>query len=149
MMEIPPRRSVKVLGWFFYVDLLTKRKNECKQRHKKYAESQHILEIKAISHRHHLHSIKNERSAHPATRLLLYLKYYHIISVISTKFTDHLADQAGGINTCLFYASVLYCRYKRSNRPQGGLTLLIDGNSTPSLGQSFGVVFLCRPTYKT
>lgn len=23
--------SVKVLGWFFYVDLLTKRKNECKQ----------------------------------------------------------------------------------------------------------------------
>ena len=58
LVEIPPRRSVKVLGWFFYVDLLTKRENECKQRHKKYAESQHILEIKAISHRHHLHSIR-------------------------------------------------------------------------------------------
>ena len=49
---------VKVLGWFFYVDLLTKRKNECKQRQKKYAKGQHILEIKAISHRHHLHSMR-------------------------------------------------------------------------------------------
>ena len=69
-IEIPPRCSAKVLGWFFYVWLLTKGKNKCKQRQKEYAKSQHILKIKMIFHRHHPHSIQNERSAHPATRLL-------------------------------------------------------------------------------
>ena len=58
-IEIPPRHSVKVLGWFFYVALLTKRKHESKQCQKKYAERQHIPEIKLISHRHHPHSIQN------------------------------------------------------------------------------------------
>ena len=59
----------KVLGWFFYVDLLTKRKNECKQCQKENTESQYILKIETIFHRHHLHPVKNRRSAHPATRL--------------------------------------------------------------------------------
>ena len=59
LIEIPPRHSAKVLGWFFYVALLTKRKYESKQCQKKYAKCQHILEIKMISHRHHPHSIQN------------------------------------------------------------------------------------------
>ena len=50
---------VKVLGWFFYVALLTKWKHESKQCQKKYAESQHIFEIEMISHRHHPHSLQN------------------------------------------------------------------------------------------
>ena len=60
LIEIPPRHSAKVLGWFFYVALLTKRKYESKQCQKKYAKCQHILEIKMISHRHHPHSIRIE-----------------------------------------------------------------------------------------
>lgn len=34
---------VKVSGWFFYVDLLTKHKNECKQRQKEQTKGHYIL----------------------------------------------------------------------------------------------------------
>jgi hypothetical protein len=48
MVEKPPLHLAKVLGWFFYVVLLTKHKNECKQCQKERAKSQHILQIKII-----------------------------------------------------------------------------------------------------
>jgi hypothetical protein len=51
-VEIPSHRSVKVLGWFFYVELLTKRKNECKQCQKKETKGHQIFKIKMIFHRH-------------------------------------------------------------------------------------------------
>jgi hypothetical protein len=39
---------VKVLGWFFYVSLLTKHENECKQCQKERAKGHHILKIKIL-----------------------------------------------------------------------------------------------------
>ena len=44
------RPPVKVSGWFFYVDLLTKHKNECKQRQKEQTKGHYILKIKMIFH---------------------------------------------------------------------------------------------------
>ena len=57
-IEIPPFHSPKFQGWFFYVDLLTKRKNECKQRQKEETKGHQILKIEMIFHRHHLHSVR-------------------------------------------------------------------------------------------
>lgn len=44
------RPPVKVSGWFFYVDLLTKHKNECKQRQKEQTKGHYILKIEMIFH---------------------------------------------------------------------------------------------------
>ena len=55
-IEIPPFHSPKFQGWFFYVELLTKRKDECKQCQKEQTKSHQILKIKMIFHRHHPHS---------------------------------------------------------------------------------------------
>ena len=55
-IEIPPFHSPKFQGWFFYVELLTKRKNKCKQCQKEQTKSHQILKIKMIFHRHHPHS---------------------------------------------------------------------------------------------
>ena len=71
------RPPVKVSGWFFYVDLLTKHKNECKQRQKEQTKGHYILKIEMIFHRHHPHSFRM-RSTHPVTRLFhnRILSYY-------------------------------------------------------------------------
>ena len=55
-IEIPPFHSPKFQGWFFYVELLTKRKNECKQCQKEQTKSHQVLKIEMIFHRHHPHS---------------------------------------------------------------------------------------------
>ncbi|MCM1271890.1 MAG: hypothetical protein NC247_14910, partial [Ruminococcus flavefaciens] len=57
LVEKSTPRPVKVLGWFFYVALLTERENECKQCQKEQTEGHYILKIKMIFHRRHLHSI--------------------------------------------------------------------------------------------
>ncbi len=55
-IEKPTPYSVEVLGWFFYIGLLTKRKNECKQCQKEQTKGHNVLKIETIFHRHHLHS---------------------------------------------------------------------------------------------
>ncbi len=47
-IEKPTPYSVKVLGWFFYIGLLTKRKNECKQCQKEQTKGHYALKIKMI-----------------------------------------------------------------------------------------------------
>ncbi len=78
--------SAKVSGWFFYVALLTKRKNECKQCQKEYAEGQHILKIEMIFHRHHPHSVKMEGQPtlqHDCSMPIIYHNPRHITTFFS------------------------------------------------------------------
>jgi len=56
----------------FYVWLLTRCKNECKQWQKGKSKGYKILKIKTIFYRHHLPFYKNESSAHHATWLSLW-----------------------------------------------------------------------------
>ena len=55
-------------GFLLYVALLTKCKYKCEQCHKEYAKCEHILKIKMIFHKHHLHSVRIEADR-PVTRL--------------------------------------------------------------------------------
>ena len=80
-IEIPPFHSPKFQGWFFYVELLTKRKDECKQCQKEQTKSHQILKIKMIFHRHHPHSF-GMRSTHPVSRLFHALYFITIFPVL-------------------------------------------------------------------
>jgi len=90
-------RLTKVLGWFFYVVLLTKRKYECKQRQKEYPESQQFHQRNANSdfpvffllslfHRHHPHSVKMEGQPtlqHDYSMPIIYHNFWHITTFFS------------------------------------------------------------------
>ncbi len=71
--------SVKVLGWFFYVELLTKRKNECKQCQKEYAKSQQILKIKIILIFHSITPILSRIEVNATLQHGCHVVFYHIL----------------------------------------------------------------------
>ena len=89
-IEIPPFHSPKFQGWFFYVELLTKRKNECKQCQKKQTKSQQILKIKMIFHRHHPHSLEMKVNT-PCITIVPCSVFYHNYSCLTMSYNRHIA----------------------------------------------------------
>ena len=86
-VEIPPLSlGQSIQGWFFYLLLLTKRKNESKQCQKEYAKSQQILKIKIILIFHSITSIPQRIEVNtPCNTIVPCLKSYHILIHLSTK----------------------------------------------------------------
>ena len=75
-LSCPIFRALFISGWFFYVGLLTKCKNERKQCQKEQTKGHNILKIKMIFHRHHPHSIKMR--GQPTLQHGCHVVFYHI-----------------------------------------------------------------------
>ena len=78
------------LGVVFYVDLLTKRKNECKQRQKEQTKGHNVLKIKMIFYRHHPHSVKMR--GQPTLQHGCYFVLYHSFPISTILFFMRLSD---------------------------------------------------------